>query len=114
MRLIKRNAGMRGVHRLHTHGGEAGAIAGEVVGALIGSMAGPPGLFAGMVFGAFAGALAGRVIDQEAERARLHDDELDEEIGVTKGDLGRPTLPPAALTAAPAERSPAAELIERT
>jgi len=94
MRLIKKNEGMRVLHRLHTHGGEAGAIAGEVVGGLIGSMAGPPGLVAGMVFGAFAGALAGRVIDQEAERARLHEEQLDEDIGVTKGDIGRPSFPP--------------------
>jgi hypothetical protein len=74
----------------HHHGAEAGAIAGEVVGAVLGSAAGPPGVVAGMVLGAAAGALAGEVLDQDAERASRHDHDLDDEIGVTKGDLGRP------------------------
>jgi outer membrane lipoprotein SlyB len=79
-----------GPHRaLHHHGGEAGAIAGEIVGAVLGSAAGPPGVMAGMVIGAAAGALAGEVLDQEAERTSRHDHELDDAIGVTKGDLGR-------------------------
>jgi uncharacterized membrane protein len=65
-----------------------GAIAGELVGGLLGSMAGPPGAVAGMVLGAAAGALAGEVLDEEAERAHVHEDELDEEIGVAGGDLG--------------------------
>jgi len=72
----------------HTHGEIAGALAGEVVGGIVGSLAGPPGAVAGMVIGGAAGALAGKVIDQEAERGHIHDEELDEEIGVTGGDLG--------------------------
>jgi uncharacterized membrane protein len=83
----------KAIHPAHTHGTEAGAIAGEVVGAVMGSMAGPPGVVAGMIVGAAAGALAGKVIDQEAERTSWHDGELDDAIGVTKGDLGR-TVPP--------------------
>jgi phage tail tape-measure protein len=74
----------------HHHGGEAGAIAGELVGAVLGSAAGPAGVVAGMVIGAAAGALAGTALDDEAERTSRHDHELDDEIGVTKGDLGRP------------------------
>jgi hypothetical protein len=81
----------------HTHGREFGAIAGEIAGAVVGSIAGPPGTLAGLVLGAAAGALAGEAIDEEAERASYHDHELDDEIGVTKGDLGgrRTPLPPA-------------------
>jgi outer membrane lipoprotein SlyB len=72
----------------HTHGEIAGAIAGEVVGGIVGSLAGPPGAVAGMVVGAAVGALAGEVLDQEAERSHIHDEDLDDEIGVTSGDLG--------------------------
>jgi uncharacterized membrane protein len=79
-------------NRNHTHGTEAGAFAGEVVGGVVGAMAGPPGAIAGMLMGAAAGALAGAVIDREAERAHVHDDELDEEIGVTSSELGAPNL----------------------
>jgi len=80
----------------HTHGREVGAIAGEIAGAVVGSIAGPAGTIAGLVLGAAAGALAGEAIDEEAERASFHDHELDDEIGVTKGDLGgrRTPLPP--------------------
>jgi outer membrane lipoprotein SlyB len=74
----------------HTHGEETGAVAGGGLGALVGSAAGPAGTLAGMVFGAAAGAMAGKIIDEEAERAHIHDDELDEAIGVTKGSIGVP------------------------
>jgi outer membrane lipoprotein SlyB len=74
----------------HTHGEETGAVAGGGLGALIGSAAGPAGALAGMVFGAAAGAMAGKVLDEDAERAHIHDEELDETIGVTKGSLGMP------------------------
>jgi hypothetical protein len=81
----------------HTHGAEVGAIAGEIAGGIVGSLAGPPGAVAGMVMGAAAGAIAGRVLDDEAERAHVHDGDLDDEIGVTSGSLGAPNLehPPA-------------------
>jgi len=85
----------------HTHGAEVGAVAGEVAGGLIGAMAGPPGAVAGMVIGAAMGALAGKALDFDAERAHDHDAELDDEIGVTSGDLGAPNLlhPPARVGA---------------
>lgn len=76
----------------HAHGKEVGALAGEVVGGIVGSMAGPPGAVAGMVIGGAVGALAGGVIDSDAERAHVHDDELDETIGVTSDELGAPNL----------------------
>jgi outer membrane lipoprotein SlyB len=72
----------------HTHGGEVGAIAGEVAGGVLGSAAGPAGAIAGMVMGAAAGALVGEVLDRENVRAHGHDEELDAEIGVSRGDLG--------------------------
>jgi hypothetical protein len=77
-------------HAVHVHGSEAGALAGEIVGGLVGSAAGPAGLVAGMVLGAAAGALAGQTIDKDAARTSRHDKELDDAIGVTQGDLGRP------------------------
>jgi hypothetical protein len=75
---------------------EAGAIAGEIAGAVVGSIAGPVGAVAGMVIGAVAGAVAGEELAVESARASAHDKELDEEIGVTKGDLGavQPGRPP--------------------
>jgi outer membrane lipoprotein SlyB len=80
----------------HTHGGEVGAIAGEVVGGVLGSAAGPVGAITGMIVGAAAGALVGEVLEREANRAHVHDEELDDEIGVTSGDLGaaRSAKPP--------------------
>jgi len=86
----------RPIRPAHTHGAETGTIAGEIAGALVGSIAGPPGAIAGMVIGAAAGALAGEAIDEEAERTSRHDHELDDDIGVTHGDLGarRTPLPP--------------------
>ncbi len=80
----------------HTHGRQVGAFAGEIAGAVVGSIAGPAGTIAGLVLGAAAGALAGEALDEEEERKSYHDHELDDEIGVTKGDLGgrRTPLPP--------------------
>jgi hypothetical protein len=83
-------------HPSHTHGTDAGVVAGELVGAILGSVAGPAGTVAGMVVGAIAGALTGHVLEEDEHRARLHDEELDETIGVSGGDIGaaRPTVPP--------------------
>ncbi|HXN31277.1 MAG TPA: glycine zipper domain-containing protein [Polyangiaceae bacterium] len=70
------------------HGTDAGAVAGELVGAVVGSAAGPVGTVAGMVVGAVVGALAGHVLEDEDRQHQTHDQELDEAIGVTGGDLG--------------------------
>lgn len=80
----------------HTHGGQVGAIAGELAGGVVGSIAGPAGVITGMIVGAAAGALVGEVLEQEANRAHVHDEELDDEIGVTHGNLGaaRSVKPP--------------------
>lgn len=63
-------------------------MAGELVGAVVGSAGGPVGTIAGMVVGAVVGALTGRVLEEEGRESRTHDEELDEVIGVTGGDLG--------------------------
>lgn len=66
---------------------EAGA-SGAVVGAVFGAAAGPPGIAVGAIIGSVAGALVGGAFDrdQAAETARTR--ELDDEIGVTEGDVG--------------------------
>jgi len=74
-----------------------GAASGAVAGAVLGSIAGPPGMAAGAVIGAVAGAIAATALDVDAERSAKRTRELDEEIGVSGGDLGAPNLkhPPA-------------------
>lgn len=65
---------------------------GAVAGAAIGAFAGPPGAIAGAVIGAMAGAVVDYEMRSEtsfeAERDRL----LDEEIGVSGGEMGAPNL----------------------
>jgi hypothetical protein len=94
-----------------------GGASGAVVGAIVGASAGPPGMVAGAIIGGVAGALAGKVLDQESAASEQRTRELDEEIGVSGGDLGAPNLkhpPPTggAYSAAssgvrPAEDAPA-------
>jgi len=89
------------------HGEEAGAIAGEIVGAVVGSAAGPVGTIAGMVVGAVVGALTGHVLEDEERKNQTHDQELDESIGVTGGDLGAARAGASPLPPAPnADRAP--------
>ena len=76
----------------HRYGARVGAIAGEALGAIVGSGAGPVGVAAGLVIGTAVGALVGKVFDQEQARVSRHQQELDDEIGVTRGDLGRPEV----------------------
>lgn len=68
-------------------GAGVGAASGAVAGAAIGAFAGPAGMIAGAVIGAAAGAATGAALadDHDAEE---HDQALDEEIGITGGDLG--------------------------
>jgi hypothetical protein len=78
-----------------------GAASGAVAGAVFGSIAGPPGMVAGALIGAVAGAIAASALDTDAERGAERTRELDEEIGVSGGDLGAPNLkhPPATIGA---------------
>jgi hypothetical protein len=89
------------------HTGEVAAVAGEIVGAVIGSAAGPVGVVAGMVVGALAGTLVGAGLEADEEWARKHDQKLDEEIGITGGELGavQPGPSPAARGASSADES---------
>lgn len=78
-----------------------GAVGGAMVGAAVGSVAGPPGAVAGAVIGAAAGALAGNALDSQAQEDEATTEALDEEIGVSGGDIGAPNLkhPPARVGA---------------
>jgi uncharacterized membrane protein len=73
------------------HEVEAGA-SGALAGAVFGAAAGPPGIAVGAAVGAIAGALVGSALDKEAAVEAEHTSELDDAIGVTKGDLGAPNL----------------------
>jgi len=73
------------------HEAEGGA-SGALVGAVLGASAGPPGAIAGAIIGGVAGALAGAALDRESSASEQRTRELDEEIGVTGGDLGAPNL----------------------
>jgi nucleotide-binding universal stress UspA family protein len=78
---------------------EATAITGGVVGAAVGAIGGPPGAIAGGAIGTAVGMLAGVALDEESARESAHDHELDDDIGVTSGDLGAREQAAAALTA---------------
>ncbi len=73
------------------------SVSGAVTGAATGAVAGPPGILAGAVVGAAMGMVIGKALDREDDRQRLHDEELDREIGVQGGNLGAasPNQPPA-------------------
>jgi hypothetical protein len=81
-------------HPLHEAGGAAG---GAIAGAALGAVGGPAGAAAGAIIGGVVGAFVTKIADEEAARASFHDGELDEEIGVSGGDIGAPNLkhPPA-------------------
>jgi hypothetical protein len=69
-------------------------LAGAVAGAATGALAGPIGAIAGGVIGTVAGALAGNALSEDDEIHSRKDAELDEEIGVSGGDMG--SIPPGA------------------
>jgi phage tail tape-measure protein len=83
-------------HQTRTHHAvpAGGAITGAAIGATVGVVAGPPGVVAGAVVGGILGAATGVALDIQETRAMKHDEELDEIIGVTSQDLGRPSQPP--------------------
>jgi hypothetical protein len=73
------------------------AAAGAAAGAVAGAMAGPPGAIAGALLGAAAVAVAEDALENDQRVARAKDAQLDDDIGVTAGDIGAPNLkhPPA-------------------
>ena len=92
-----------------THAIEGGA-AGAAAGAVMGAVAGPPGVVVGAVLGGAVGAAAEAVLEGREGAARSRNKELDEQIGVTSGELGAPNLkhPPARIGAFSAAASGAA------
>jgi hypothetical protein len=74
----------------------AGAVVGAIAGAVVGAFAGPPGLIAGSALGAAVGAAAGAALDRVGAERDRRDKELDEEIGITRGNMGAfpVTMPP--------------------
>jgi phage tail tape-measure protein len=78
-----------------------GVASGAAAGAILGAGAGPAGIVAGALIGGAAGAVAASALEKDAARKAAHARELDEQIGVTKGDLGAPNLkhPPARVGA---------------
>lgn len=94
----ERNLGSRYLGRGRLLRTLEGAAGGAVAGAAVGAIGGPAGAAVGAFIGSVAGAVAESVLEREGRKARSHDRELDETIGVTCGDLGarspadRPTL----------------------
>lgn len=77
--------------RKHDHAvAGAATLSGAVTGAVIGAIAGPAGAVAGGVVGTAVGAIAGLAMEREEIRHDAHDRELDDDIGVTQGDIGEP------------------------
>ena len=81
-KLFKRDAGRR-------HGHEAvGGGVGALSGAALGAMGGPAGVVAGAVIGSVAGAVASWALEADASEREAKEEKLDEEIGVSGGDIG--------------------------
>jgi phage tail tape-measure protein len=84
------------LHKPHGEAIAAASLAGVAAGAAVGAVVGPVGAVVGGMIGAAVGSAAGEIIQEENERTSFHDHELDDDIGVTKGDLGAadPKQPP--------------------
>jgi phage tail tape-measure protein len=67
---------------------DVGTVSGAVTGAIVGIVAGPPGMIVGGAIGAALGTVAGAVLDRESHSGEKHDRDLDDDIGVTRGDIG--------------------------
>jgi hypothetical protein len=75
-------------------------VLGTAAGGVMGMLAGPPGVIVGAIMGCAVGTLLGTVLDAVGFQARVHDEELDHEIGVIGGDLGAArSIPPPHPTA---------------
>ncbi len=86
MKLNKREKRLPALYPSHER--EVIGLAGAAAGASTGALAGPPGIAAGAAIGAVIGMAIGRVMDREDERKHQRDMVLDQEIGVTGGELG--------------------------
>jgi hypothetical protein len=105
------------------HGREAvGAGVGALSGAALGAIGGPPGAVVGALLGGAAGAAASWALEAEKVEENAREEKLDEELGVSGGDIGVPGLqhpPPqrgtyssAAMGAGTATESDEEELAE--
>ncbi len=97
----KANPADRKQKRAHVVHEAEGAASGAVAGAVLGAAAGPIGIVAGAVLGGAAGAAAASALENDATRKAARTRKLDEEIGVSGGELGAPNLkhPPARVGA---------------
>lgn len=76
-------------HPLGAMMGTLGAVSGAGLGALAG---GPPGAILGGIVGAIAGASSGWAGDEHTTATLEADKTLDDQIGVTSGTIGEPSL----------------------
>jgi uncharacterized protein YcfJ len=67
---------------------QAGVMVGAIAGAVLGAIAGPPGVAAGAAFGAAIGGVAGAALDRVDAARDKRERELDDEIGITRGNMG--------------------------
>lgn len=67
---------------------DVGTVSGAVAGAVVGIVAGPPGMIVGGAIGGALGTAAGAVLDRESHAAERRERSLDDEIGITNGDIG--------------------------
>lgn len=82
---------------------DIGATVGLVSGAAAGAIAGPIGAMVGATVGCIVGEATGAALHADDHRKAIHDHELDDAIGVTKGPIGAGAPitfvdPPAAIT----------------
>ncbi len=63
-------------------------LAGAVAGASTGAIGGPLGLAMGAVLGTAIGASSGIAMEFMEAAHRIHDEQLDRDIGVVDGDIG--------------------------
>jgi outer membrane lipoprotein SlyB len=66
---------------------DVGTVSGAVTGAIVGIVGGAPGMIVGGAIGAAIGTVAGAALDRESHAGERHDRELDDDIGVTNGEL---------------------------
>jgi hypothetical protein len=78
-----------------------GAAVGALGGVALGTIAGPIGMVIGGILGAVAGAGCGDAVGKIQEHRSLHDDQIDEVMGVIDGNLGTAAWdqPPARIGA---------------
>lgn len=78
-----------------------GAVLGALGGSALGAFLGPAGILVGALLGAIGGGGIGDALGKIQEHRTLHDELVDEEIGVIDGNVGvaSPDQPPALIGA---------------